>query len=98
MTQAELLAEITANPFVNAVGTPVAVGTPNEFGDVVYRVGIRKRAKTLVNFEHIRFVVLHEGTGADVACYLKSNAITFENSQEQYGEDKVVAALVVQTP
>jgi hypothetical protein len=98
MTTAELLAEIEANPFVNAIGTPVAVGTPNEFGDVVYQVGIRKRAKTLVNFELIRYVVLHQGTGADVACYLKTNAITFENSQEQFGEDKVIAAPVVQTP
>jgi hypothetical protein len=97
MTKAELLAEIAANAFVNAVGTPIAVGTPNEFGDVVYQVGVRKRAKTLVNFELLRFVQLHEGTG-DVACYLKTNVITFENSQEQFGEDKVIAAPVVQTP
>jgi hypothetical protein len=97
MTRAELLAEVAANAFVNAVGTPVAVGTPNEFGDVMYQVGVRKRAKQLVNFELIRFVQLHEGTG-DVACYFKTGAITFENSQEQYGEDKVVAAPVVQTP
>ena len=60
-------------------------------------VGIRKRAKTLVNFEFIRFVQLHEGVGNDVACYLKSDTIAFENAQEGFAEEKTLATPVAQT-
>jgi hypothetical protein len=98
MTRAELLAELAAKPYVNAVGTPVKVQGPDEFGDVRYRVGIRKRAKKLVNYEHVHFVQLHEGTGTDVACYLKADLVQFENAIELYDEAAAVAKNTTPVP
>lgn len=94
MTKAELLADLAARPFVNAVGVPKKVSSPNEWGDQEYQVGIRKRNRTIVNYELIRFVQLHEGTGADVACYLKTDVVAFGNAQEGFDEAKVIPAPV----
>ena len=94
LTVAQLHADLLAKPFVKRIGTPIKDGSPNEWGDQKYRIGIQKRAQDLVNYEFVHYVVLHEGTPPEVACYLKTNNIAFENAAEHFDE----GGLVVQPP
>ena len=93
-TKAEFLTTLAAMTYVDKVGTPVPMETPNEWGDQKYRVGIRKRSGNCVNYEYIHFVAIGEFDvlPKDKCAFLKDDRIVFENAQEHFNEGVAVPA------